>query len=316
MIPVLMYVARAETLMSLLILVVSMAVSSSIVVAGKKVESRRERASSLFRDGAKLFDDGDYVGAIDAFKKAYRLRPHYLVRCNVARCYEQLSNMVEAARHFKLCLDEGGRKSNVADRARVGLGRVKKRIAFAPVNSPGKGGIVYVDGEKVGPAPQRVALNPGSHLIEVRRDGALPASLKITVRGGETKKLTLTPLDRVTDSEVDVPARRLEKPAKPAERDGMHPAIFWTGVGLTAALATASVVLSVRALGAKNDYDESPTVTGFNEASDARLLANIMWLSTAVVGAGTTVVFFFTDFGTGNGDAGETAMIFGMQGRF
>jgi hypothetical protein len=46
------------------------------------------------------------------------------------------------------------------------------------------GSLVLVDGARVGPAPQKVKLNPGPHRIKGMKSGYFPAEQRVTVSSG------------------------------------------------------------------------------------------------------------------------------------
>jgi PEGA domain len=279
-------------------------------------------AAEAFAEGTRRFKARDYLGAIEAYEKAYRLKPHYIVQCNIARCHERTNDMIQAAKHFASCLKQGARRQRVGRKVRQSLRRVKARISRVKVRSPGKGGVVYLDGARIGRTPKTFKVNPGRRIIEVRRDGAAPASTTIRTRGGERRTLELVPIRRrvgrrrgVRKAGVSVytPEPRRGSAISPVVRDrprtrssaqaGASQAWFWTCAAVTVGLAAAATVVGVQALNLKSDYEEVPTRAGYNEAKDRRLLANLLWGGTLLAGAGTTLLFFFTDFG-GSGDEG------------
>jgi hypothetical protein len=281
---------------------------------------RRSPAARAFKKGTRLFKKRDFAAALTSFKRAYDLRPHFIVQCNIARCYERLSRYIESAEHYRRCLREGGaRKRRFALRARKALANVKQKISWVSVKSDGPGKL-FVDGRAFGSVPQRVALNPGAHRLEVRRGGHKPAAITITVKAGENREMTLLPTEIVEQPRIQKPDPVDEQPPvapSEPERSGLHSAWFWTGTALTAALAVGATVLGVSALGAKSDYEKNPTREGYHDARDKRLLANVFWAATAAMAISTTTVFFFTDFGGGsNDDQREVRVGIGIRGTF
>lgn len=78
---------------------------------GHTEDGDTKRARALTAKGAHLFENEDYGAAAAAFEQAYDIKPHYLVQCNIARCYEMMGKYSEAARRYRRCLDEGAGKS-------------------------------------------------------------------------------------------------------------------------------------------------------------------------------------------------------------
>jgi hypothetical protein len=240
-----------------------------------------------------------------------------MVQCSIARCHEILNEMIKAAEHYRRCLEEGAKEAPNADQVRETLKDVESKVTRVQVDSPGKGGTIHVDGRAVGTAPQRISLNPGSHVIEVRRAGATPASATIQAKGGE-QTLTLTPIDLSMKPEEPEPK---PEPEPEPKRRGMSPAWFWIATATTAVLVTTVIILGARTLGLQSDYDEEPTKEGLDSFKSSRLATNVMVGFTAAAAAGTTVLFFYTDFGgKGSGPVKkeQRAMTFsvGFRGTF
>jgi hypothetical protein len=234
-----------------------------------------------------------------------------------------MSKMIESANHYRRCLKEGAGKTRTSKRVRAALAQVESRITWVEVVSPGKGGTVYVDGHEVGTTPKRVPMNPGTAVIEVRREGAKAARTTITARGGEAKTVELIP----EEPEPVVQPRPPPPPVKPVvqvrkrdESKGLHQAWFWTSAAVTAAMAVVAAIFGVKALNLKSDYEENPTRDGYNAAKDKRLIANIFWGATVAAAGASTLLFFYTDWsGMGasrSDDDDEVSFIIGVRGTF
>jgi hypothetical protein len=267
-------------------------------------------AASAFARGTELFEKRDYVGALEAFEEAYRLKPHFMVQCNIARCHEESGDLVQATAHYKRCLDEGGASNpEVANRARRAMADVRARITRLTVASPGKGGTLRVDGRPAGKAPGEVMLNPGTHVIEVQRDGASPASTSITVRGGE-REISLVPTEL-----------RTEPPPPPTTSKGrrtLKQHWFWIATALTAAFGAATIGLGASTIKSRDNYLQSKTEDDYNTAVNRRMLTNVFIGLTAAAAGTATTLFFFTDFRRSGSAEREPALTLGagLQGRF
>ncbi len=251
-------------------------------------------ASVFFKKGQELVKQRQYVSAIEAFKRAYELHPHYFVHCTIAVCHENLNDMVQAAKRYRRCLKEGTGTAKMAERVRTSLKAVEAQITWVRIRSPGGGGQLFLDGAAVGSAPKRIQVNPGRHVLEVRRSGVEPARTTIKTLGGEDRLVTLTPGQPGT--QVVQPTSASVDGASETKR-GLPQYWFWGAAGVTVALAITAVVLGVQTLGYGTDYDEDPTEEIYNTFTDRRLLTNIFWAATAVAAGGTTALFFYTDFG-------------------
>lgn len=259
---------------------------------------QRNEAAQVFARGKALFARHDYVGAIAAFERAYSLKPHYAVQCSIAHCYEQMNRYVESAEHYRRCLKEGAAKSPTAKKVRRDLDGVEARMNWIEVKSPGLGGTVYVNGDMQGAAPRRVPLNAGRHTIEVRREGARPASVKIKVLNGEERSVDLVPIATqpavTARTEADPLPERTDAGRGPR---GLSSAWFWTSAALTAALGIAAGTMGGLTYKAHSDYYDAPTKEGYDTFVSHRLVTNVLAGLAVAAGATGTVLFFYTDFG-------------------
>ncbi len=276
-------------LLPLLLLVLAGARPAAAQPASEK--QSKVAASAFFSKGQKLVKQRQYVSAIEAFERAYSLHPHYFVHCTIAVCHENLNDMVRAAKHYRRCLKEGASKATMADRVTTSLKAVEAQITWIRILSPGGGGQIYLDGAAAGSAPARIQINPGRHVVEVRRSGVEPARTTIKTLGGEDRELTLSP------GRTEALGLQPAPPDTGKTKQALPQYWFWGAAGITVALTITAVVLGVQTLGFGTDYDEDPTEESYNKFTDRRLLTNIFWAATAVAAGGTTALFFYTDFG-------------------
>jgi hypothetical protein len=181
---------------------------------------------------------------------------------------------------------------------------VEKKITYLDVVSPKASGTIFVDGAPVGVTPKRIALNPGRHVVEVRREGARPAATTLSTLGGEQKTVVLEPESTTAPQSAPAVAvkrappvtvtRVAEPTARPRRR--LRPAGFWIVAGVSAALAGTAAVLGGLTLKKQSAYNEHPTKEALDSFKSHRLATNVLW-GVAAAAAGTgTVLFFFTDF--------------------
>jgi hypothetical protein len=276
-------------------------------------------ASRAFAKASQLFKERKFVNAVAAFELAYRLRPHFMVQCSIARCYQNMNDMLKAAEHYQRCLDEGAKETAMAKRVQASLKSVKAQITWIDVQSPGKGGTIYVGGKARGEAPRKIGINPGTHVIEVRRPGAETASSTIKTLGGEERELVLVPLDLKPTGE-ELPDKQPQPEDEPPGRRRLSQVWFWTGVGVTAALAIVTTVMGVQTLNARTDYNDNPTQEGADTFDQRRLLTNVFLGLTVAAAGGTTALYFFTDFGGRReqrvGDEQAMTLGVGLRGTF
>jgi hypothetical protein len=142
----------------------------AITLFGASASAESGKARAIASEGQRLFKRGQYRAAVEAFERAYQLKPHYLIQCNIARCYEMTGDLQEARERYRRCLDEGADKFPNASRVRAALAQVERRIA-------------QQDREKSGSAggPARPGDKPGSSGRPAHPEGA-PGSARIPER--------------------------------------------------------------------------------------------------------------------------------------
>lgn len=69
---------------------------SSPAWAADPTDADRARAAELFQNGALLYEEGNYAGAILAFQAAFDLSREQALQYNLANCYERLGRLREA----------------------------------------------------------------------------------------------------------------------------------------------------------------------------------------------------------------------------
>lgn len=95
-------------------------------------------ARALANKGARHFNRGEYDQAISAFEEAYKFKPHFMVQCNIARCYEMKGAYDKAAEHYRRCLDEGARGSPAEGEVKRSLQEVEQRVQKAEQQPEGE----------------------------------------------------------------------------------------------------------------------------------------------------------------------------------
>jgi len=290
------------------------------LLAASDAEAQKDSpAAQAFAEGMGLYKQANYEGALDAFNRSYRLHPHFLTQCNIARCHERSSDMVRAAEHYRRCLEEGGAASSKGAQIKQAMQVVLSQVARITVRSPGASPAqVFVDGAPVGTTPHEGLLNAGPHEIEVRRPNAPAERTTIQAKIGEVRELVLRTAGTVTQPEpreVGDGDGREQQPKRPTPRRRLRQGWFWAAAAATVVLAIAGTALGIKTLQANGDYEKTPTEDGYNKVIDLRLYTNICWGLTAGAAGAATTLFFFTDFG-GTREEGRQAVVVGLQGQF
>jgi len=289
-----------------------LALAALVTTAAAQPDDRQgRRAKQEFGRGVQLYEEGDYVGAIEAFKRAYVRKPHFHVQCNIARSHEQLSDLIRARDHYRQCL--AGARGSKRAAVQADLAAVEAKIARLEVTSP-RAAVVLVDGRSLGRTPARVAVNPGLHLVEVRWQGGHRATIKVSVRVGERRTVAIRPPPSTHGVDLP-PAQKRPAPAGPTRtRRRLSQWWFWSGVGVTAVLAGLATWQGVETLRRVDQFDERPTRDNYDRAVSRRLVTNILWGGVVVAGGASATLFFFTDFG--GGERPERVVGLGYGGSF
>ena len=170
----------------------------------------RAKASADFSRGEQLYKEGKYREAISAFKAAYETMPHAFSLFNIARCHENLGEVVHALSAYERSLalaTDPALRTDVA--ARI------KRISSTPtkffVTSRPSGAQVTIDGRadaEPKPTPLVARLEPGEHVLIFRRAGYQLAVRRVEVKAGveQTVEVELKAIAKVVVRPASQPA--------------------------------------------------------------------------------------------------------------
>lgn len=158
---------------------------------GALADNTADEAEIAFQRGNDFYAREDFQDALASYFLSYRLVPNRNVLFNIARCYEALDRYNEAYRYYN---DLSREELSPGDRKQVtqSLWRIRPMVALIHVTTEPPGAEVFVDREDLGSrgqSPQTLALDPGTHLIRVKRDGFRPAEVKLAlVRGTQVEQ--------------------------------------------------------------------------------------------------------------------------------
>jgi hypothetical protein len=94
-----------------------------------------------------------------------------------------------------------------------------------------------------------------------------------------------------------------EPEPEPVKGKGLSPVFFWTGVGVTAAMLLTGTITGAMALSKSSEFKDPTTPYGdLQDLKDSgttlKTTSSVTFAIGAVAAVGTTVLFFFTDFGS------------------
>ena len=200
-----------------------------------------QSARDLFLRGQAAYERGDYEEAAAAWEAGYELDPRPLLQYNLGQAYERLGELPKAVAAFELYLEHASPEDPNQQRARAQLAAIRERLGRTAIVVRGgpEGATILVDGEDHGrtPRPDAIAVEPGSHRIEVVKDGYRSFEAMVSVAAGRT--VEVEPVMEEAPDESELP---------------LVPIILWSAGG---ASLIAGAVLGGIALGKANGADTS-----------------------------------------------------------
>jgi hypothetical protein len=277
-------------------------VLDSAFLRAEPTANNRTIAQSLFEQGRRLMQSGDYTGACTKFEESQKLDPGGGTLLNLGLCHEKQGKLGSAWADFKEALSSA-RRDGREDRAAVAQEHIAALEPRVPkltiaVSEPVSGERVLVDGSPVGQGAwgSPMALDPGSHEIAVRAPGKKEWKASVSLQPSEEKALTVPVLEAgpSEDAPVNTPQPTAEKPAgsshdPAAEGDGRR-TIGWIvgGVGV-AALATGTY-FGIETLSKRKASDaECPAGDSSCSAEGVRLndqAYTYAWVANIAIGLG------------------------------
>lgn len=270
--------------------------------------SLEDEARQRFLQGLALARAGDCRGALSELEASFNLlaRPNTLF--NMAQCQEQLFRYDLAVRDYERYLEIA--PADAPDRATVDaqlralrnlLGTI--RVTLTPALPEGRRAEVWLQDRIVGEAPGDVLVPGGAHSIEIRATGFIPARREVQVTARQTAEVSLE-LERAQQTIEQHIEQNIEQHVDQnitVTRQPLPPAVFWTGVALTAGTAIAGMGAGINALVTQSQQNvldpRLPRDTG--AITDSALIADIMFITSGVFLTTTLICAFLTDWTDG-----------------
>lgn len=170
-------------------------VAIGLAAGGARAQSQaqRQRAVDLLREGNRLFEAGDYQGALARYQDAYALVPSPKVFFNVGQTQRALGRFVEGLESYERFLTEAKDASPAlrleAARRRAELDQATATIEVSAERNGSAiaGAPVFIDGRPCGETPlvRPVHVMPGLHTVVVQaRGGAASVVTSVEVAAG------------------------------------------------------------------------------------------------------------------------------------
>jgi hypothetical protein len=240
----------------LLVVLAAFAVHPSLAVAQPAPTPEEvQQAQARWNEGKAAFDAGNFEAARVAFKQAYTVFPHPAFLQNLGESELRTGRYVEAARHFSEFLRQPGQiPAAQKDLAGKSLKRAAERLGAIVVEADVSGAEVKVDDDVVGKTPLGGApfyVEPGTHVVVLRKEGYLEATQSIDVAKGPPKSITVSM--RPAEPGAAPPQPAPAAPATAIEANASSRAtpvetrtyVLVFGVGLTVAAVVVGTVFAV-----------------------------------------------------------------------
>jgi hypothetical protein len=229
--------------------------------------TQKDSARQLGREGVRRYEAGDWEGARQLFRQAYRLVPAPTLALREARALVKLNRLVDAAEAYARASNtpmgatppDAFRQAVAA--ARVELDNLRPRIPRLLITVQGADPkkhdvVVRLDGVDVPPAFLGVerTVDPGMHHVQAVARGARPASETVTLQESDVRTVVL----QVEPSTDPVPVAKQPEPDKVENHGpGAKRTLGWVGLGLGATGVAVGVATGLMALDKKSSLDDA-----------------------------------------------------------
>lgn len=296
------FTVPAGLLSAALLLTILPALSAPETAAAQSADART-RARALYTEGQRLFDAGDFAGALAKFEEAYGIVNNPVVLLGVASAQERLGRLPEARATLERYLRE---RPTAPDRADI-----EARIAAMPaagtptppvattgtvaLSSDPRGATVVVDGESSGAVtPTELTLAPGDHEIALALSGYELSTQTVSVTAGERSDLSI-PLTATPEAEPVAETTDEEEPAEETPAPSSDPsAATWVTTAIAGVALVTGTVFGFVALSRQSDFDVAPSRTLADEG-EAFALAGDLAFGVAIAAGITAIVLYATD---------------------
>ncbi len=268
-----------------------------------------------FEAGTRAFELGNFEAARAAFEAALALRPHPVIRYNLALCWARSGKPRAALEQLELVLGDAATDTDLRARSERELASAKQALAHVTLLlSDAQHDRVEVDNQSVAAGTTQLALDPGPHHIRIISGDAVVLDQDLDLTPGESVELRVGGRIRQIDV-VMVPDTHDATAAPPASKRRDHPRArpvgvpwFVAAVSATALLGGLTVWSGIDTQNALSDYKRRlPTATQADAdqlVSDghARELRTNVLLSGSILGAVGSAVLgvWFVDFAGNN----------------
>ncbi|HSY22991.1 MAG TPA: PEGA domain-containing protein [Polyangiaceae bacterium] len=271
-----------------------------------------QEAARHFDQGVKLYEEGDWRGALVEFERAYATLPNYRVLYDIGQSRFQLQEYAGALDALQKYLAEGGSEIPAERREKVTatIEDLNMRVAHLHITANVEGAEVAVDDVAVGttPLPEPITVSVGRRRISLTPQGRAPVVRFVDVAGQDTVEVPLN-VEAAPEPKTlpATPAVALATvPPVPASRRSTVPA--WIGFGVGAAGAFVGTYFGIMAVDDKHDLDRQCTNKVCPEGSQSLIddsNRNALVSTIGVVAGAAGVAFGITWLAYAHSDPGS-----------
>lgn len=275
-------------------------------VSKKKPENsqaaNKAKAKKWFRAGTKHYKKGELDKAIESFKKAYSFWKRRSLLLNLAVCYAEKDEPVEAVTYLRRALKGADEKERAEIRGAIPakLKEAEQNVGVLKVSVFSPRATIIINDDPVGVGSVEQIVKSGTHKIVIREDGLERERRTIEVAGGKTANLTIT---QYTEIEI-------KKKKGPGEGDGDESKIgkwwrnrrrlplyyFASAAALTLVGGVTAIATGVKAKSYHDDFYDNPTHSSRDKGILFRNTTNAFIGITVVAGVATAALGVFTEW--------------------
>jgi hypothetical protein len=247
---------------------------------------QKQEASSHFKAGLRAFMQHKYVEAAESFEKAHEVLPSHKALFNAADAWEKAGELVKAALRFRQFLQEAPEDAKARDDAQARLESILTKISR--LNLAGQGATdIQVNGQpaKLG----EMLITPGDHVVTASVDGEF-VEKRVSLEAGALLRVLIEPPPPEPVPEPEPEERTIDQGV---EKKGMDPTLFYVGIGVTTVLAGATGWSGLDTQARRDDFDENPTGTGYDEGVAAQKRTNVLLGLSIAAGVTTAALGLF-----------------------
>ena len=199
------------------------------IASSARAQVSEEPAKQHFRNGVKLYQDGNYSGALVEFEAAYRNKPSAAALQNTALAQKALFRYAAASDTLQRLLEVHGAELGKDDRAAVedALKELNSLLGSIVVRVSPPEARVTLDGKNLEPSDlgRSLRLDVGEHTLVADAPGYARATQAVRITGGQRDVpvlLALEPTSGFIKVESDEPAAAIAIDGKPVGYHRWH----------------------------------------------------------------------------------------------